>query len=67
MELLERLFCPAAALGSAPVVSWQNSDNKQTPCPVAAPLQALGWALYSSALVACLYLLVQAVAGVAYW
>lgn len=29
--------------------------------------QALGWALYSSALVACLYLLFQAVAGVAYW
>lgn len=28
--------------------------------------QALGWALYSSALVACLYLLFQAVAGVAY-
>ncbi|PRW56972.1 Diacylglycerol O-acyltransferase 1 [Chlorella sorokiniana] len=28
--------------------------------------QALGWALYSSVLVACLYLLVQAVAGVAY-
>ena len=29
--------------------------------------QALGWALYSSALAAIIYLVIQAVAGVAYW
>lgn len=45
----------------------RDTHPKPPHLPCCAPLQALGWALYSSALVACLYLLFQAVAGVAYW
>ena len=60
---------------SWPLVLLNTRACSTAPVPLAlnvclcccASLQALGWALYSSALAVIIYLVIQAVAGVAYW